>query len=94
MYSAVKCFVMDPVPFVRVSLRRYSPNSTCLGGRIHSAVVVIEPKQPEETTLGYDPTDKSILVSDSWNHGDPRWPKKCDRCDYQFVDHDEWQYFS
>jgi hypothetical protein len=29
---------------------------------------------------------------DSWPHDDPRWPKKCEKCDYEFQPEDVWQY--
>lgn len=27
-------------------------------------------------------------------HGDPRWPVKCEGCDYHFTENDEWQDFT
>lgn len=35
-----------------------------------------------------------IDVQDAPPHDDPRWPTKCDKCDYVFKDTDYWQIFS
>jgi hypothetical protein len=34
-----------------------------------------------------------IEVQDQPPHDDPRWPSKCEKCDYVFTDADNWQIF-
>lgn len=34
---------------------------------------------------------KSAVADDEIPHDDPRWPKKCDHCDYLFAPEDHWQ---
>lgn len=33
-------------------------------------------------------------VQPEWDRADPRWPVKCESCDYRFVEADEWQVFA
>ncbi len=77
-----KVFWSEPIPFARESLRRYC-DDRCSGKRgYHSAEVVLgEIERPlGKTSEG------------GFNYKDPRWPTKCDACDYVFVPEDHWQH--
>jgi len=38
--------------------------------------------------------DRSAVSGDLHPHDDPRWPKKCEHCDYVFAEEDPWQLFT
>jgi hypothetical protein len=93
----VKCFMVTETNRFRASLRRfvYSSQAKCPGpSTYHNA------DGPELGIL------EGIRDEDGfWNltrleakhrppKDDPRWPVKCDSCDYRFTDADEWQVFS
>lgn len=88
--SEVVCFWVEPVPRAMSSLRRYERSSGPFrteGCAYHDASVDIGEVDfpiPEDHTTGYG--------RDDFPHDDPRWPKKCDRCDYVFRDEDHWQH--
>ncbi len=78
--ARIKCFFLQDTGELRYSLRRYVSGSTCdcvNGKGYHDAMVHL--------CDGGDPgrPDKS----------DPRWPTKCDKCEYVFQDGDERQLF-
>lgn len=79
----IKIFFCEPSGNVRRSLRRYA-NGPCVGGQYsyHDASVMLDETQ-----------DKKSASGDLWPHDDPRWPKKCAHCGYQFKDDDNWQLF-
>lgn len=88
--SKIRCFLVEEIGLVKLSLRRYSSGSECSGHPYgyHNATVDLgeHPAQYQEykgrQTLGLMPRPPK---------DDPRWPVKCDHCDYFFVDGDEWQ---
>lgn len=80
--NRVRCFFLKPAGLTRVSLRRYASSDTskCSGKlSYHNAHIQIA-----EILSGteYKPTP---------GHSDPRWPRKCDHCDYRFVAEDSYQ---
>lgn len=90
----VKCFLVEPADRAYHHLRRYSSGSTdakiCPGplGTYHNAngprIGILQARVVEHTWR-WDPV--------STPRTDPRWPKKCDHCEYQFTDADEFQDF-
>lgn len=77
----VQCFLLKPTDLHEYKLRRYeySAQGTCPGKyRYHNADVVI----------GQGPEPKD----DNFDRADPRWPTKCDYCEYQFIPSDNWQF--
>lgn len=84
----VVCFWCVPTARAKESLRRYSINSgiKCPSQyTYHNASVPIgETDYPLDDYNGYG--------LDNLAHDDPRWPKKCDHCDYLFQEADEWQH--
>lgn len=94
----VKCFMVTHTDRYRLSLRRFvfsSDASKCPGnGGYHNAsgpeiAVVTASKDPDGH---YNLT--RLERENSVPHDDPRWPRKCDGCDYQFTETDEWQVFA
>ena len=80
----IKCFIIEPTDRHSCSLRRYSRNGiTCSTGYYHNAMSRIE-----------DRTGSSNASGDLHTHDDPRWPTKCEKCDYIFQPQDEWQLFT
>lgn len=95
---SVKCFMVTETDRFRASLRRfvYSSKSTPCPGpwKMHNA------DGPEigifvgiKNADGYWSLDR-MEEANRPPKDDPRWPKKCDSCDYLFTDEDEWQLFS
>ncbi len=84
--SEVRCFMILPLDEAEHGLRRYTLSDTdrCPGtGGYHSAYVAIG-RVPFES-----PWDGS--GDDRHPHEDPRWPHKCDACEYHFAASDYWQ---
>lgn len=84
----IRCFWLEPTSKAEESLRRYS-SSTCPAGGFsyHNAEVVLG-----QVAM---PAELAGLVGrgdDSFPHDDPRWPTKCDACDYVFDADDNWQH--
>ena len=81
---AIRCFFLTPTEQVRHQLRRYTSNSPCpampghysyhnaMSAMIGILTVPIPSKDSHEPVAPYVSTE------------DPRWPNKCDRCDYLF----------
>jgi len=92
--AIIKCFMLEPTDRVRRWLRRWvsRDNAKCPGHGYHNAFVHIEdgPLFWSQTDSGYKYYATDPL---SWPHGDPRWPVKCDHCDYVFGDEDQWDLF-
>jgi hypothetical protein len=85
-FKGVKCFFLTPIAKVRLRLRRYSfkDNRPCVDGHeYHNAEATLHDED--------QPLDQNRTSGDLFPHDDPAWPKKCDRCDYEFVDEDHWQ---
>jgi hypothetical protein len=76
---------MEPVPRVRIVLRRYKDYQE--GQCFHDAHVAIgdedEPPCPDGL-VGQ--------ANDDFPHTDPRWPKACEKCGYEFQADDYWQH--
>lgn len=94
---SVKCFMVTETDRFRASLRRYvySSNGKCPGpSTYHNAdgpeVGVIA---RERNSDGYW-TRGQIEKDNTPPRDDPRWPKKCDSCEYAFTDADEFQLFT
>lgn len=89
----VKCFMVEPGARAYPMLRRYSnaPEGT----------------RPCPGPMGYHNADgprvgilEARVVENHWRwdkfstpRNDPRWPAKCDHCDYRFTESDEFQDF-
>ena len=80
----VPIFFIEPTGSARFSLRRYArrEDHPCPNG-YHNA-----------QTYLHDGPDEDRVIGDSHPHDDPRWPTKCEHCDYEFEDADNWQLFS
>lgn len=80
-----KCFLLEPTDQEQVTLRRYDVSEDrggCPGAwGYHRAIAIVVPQQPKSGEAS----------GDNWPHDDPRWPAKCQDCDYLFVDTDAWQ---
>jgi hypothetical protein len=95
--APVKCFLVTPLEKCAIYSRRYtSPNTPgltkwdCSTGH-HDAQVYVKTVE--------DPIDEErdrYRYSGDWRRykDDPRWPTKCDKCDYSFSDSDERQEFT
>lgn len=75
-----RCFIIQPTPFCRRSLRRYS-DAKCPTGSIHDMSVVIDEK--------VEGLEEGGLLKGDFS-GDPRWPIQC-ACGYAFQEVDHWQ---
>lgn len=90
--SRIKCIWLEPVPFARVSLRRYhgygqeGPCPTS-GLKYHNASVTVEVKIDRPLSEKYDSGD---YASDAYPHEDPRWPRAC-VCGFEFPENAQWQ---
>lgn len=76
-----QCYLLQATGHYRRFLRRfaYKAGSSCPDGKIHDAMVFL------------DVVDHQEPSGDSWPHDDPRWPKTCEKCGYEFKPGDEWQ---
>jgi hypothetical protein len=80
----IRCFLLTDTGGTRYSLRRYSCGAICKcpgNGSYHNAQVHMS-DSPDDNNSPLRPPKS-----------DPRWPTKCDHCDYAFVDEDNWQVF-
>jgi hypothetical protein len=86
--NEVVCFWCAPQGSAEESLRRFilKEGSVCPGPyKYHNAVAKLgETPYPLDEYNGYG--------LDNAPHDDPRWPKKCDYCDYVFKEEDNWQH--
>ncbi len=78
-----KVFWAEPSPHARESLRRYGAKCSGKYG-YHDAEVVLG----EKVVLKGETCRDSVNVDKT----DPRWPKRCEHCDYEFTDQDSWQH--
>lgn len=94
----VKCFMVHQTTRFRASLRRFTWNSgsQCAGRKDwgHDAssapICVIEGIKNAHGCWDLDAQERRHMPA----HDDPRWPVKCEACDYRFVEADEWQLFT
>lgn len=98
----IKCFFVEPIMKVRVSLRRYSSLSNNVPEHTykksdgtpyygyHDATQFFANMNLEKNAEGNIDLETPLL-----DKTDPRWQAvaKCDKCGYQFVEEDEWQMF-
>jgi hypothetical protein len=85
-----KCFYIKTLDIGKVSLRRYasSDQKKCPNHWLHDAQVhIFDEALTFDENGSYNGTPKSGPVP----HEDPRWPIKCDHCDYLFEAGDNWQ---
>lgn len=88
MSSRIQTFWCEPAPRARQRLRRYSrSDSGCTDAySYHNAYAILgEVDFALETGYTGDSTQP-------FDRADPRWPTKCERCDYAFQPDDEWQH--
>ncbi len=93
MGSRIQCFWMTPVESAKQTLRRYHKHpdyteKTCPANRmgIHDTSIQIE-------DVDYPFGEKRLFGEDGKiSHDDPRWPAKCETCDYLFQPSDYWQH--
>ncbi len=89
--NGVSCFLLTPTDRVRLKLRRYKSGSgSCEGpNTYHNALTPFD-----VVPAKFD--EQGILQACSHlepPHDDPHWPKKCERCAYEFQPEDMWQLF-
>ncbi|MBS1722756.1 MAG: hypothetical protein JSS66_07115 [Armatimonadetes bacterium] len=85
--TRIKCFLIEETDKVAIQLRRYSNKEPrdCPGRyKYHDAQVTIGEDMRQTDEKGY-------TINLKTPHDDPRWPVKCDYCDYVFTIDDEWQ---
>jgi hypothetical protein len=89
----IKCFWIEPVAQVRMSLRRYASEKWCSGQYgYHNASVVIGDALLDSSFLKVCADRRyGATHGDLWPHSDARWPKHCG-CGYEFKGEDEWQF--
>jgi hypothetical protein len=88
MGKSIQCFVTERTGSSRYWLRRYSHGRGCNGAGYHNA------RGPMVAETADDPNKKWLCTNPpEIPNEDPRWPKKCDGCDYQFTDADPHQVF-
>lgn len=84
--NRVRCFFLAETDQIEMRLRRFvfSSKAKCPGRYgYHNA----------DVSIGRDlKTNSTELHGDSWPHADPRWPKKCEFCDFVFRADDQWQF--
>lgn len=89
---SIPCFFIEPTGKQKVFLRRYvgSDKAKCPGKySYHNGMMLIGEATVKKSPEGYI---ESIPVSAYQD--DPRWPAKCDHCDYVFGPLDEFQVFT
>lgn len=83
----VRCFIIESMGRARYSLRRFSMDARCGDRGLHDAhnleVIAETDDDPAKTYCCTNPPEVP--------KSDPRWPKKCGRCEYLFSDSDYWQ---
>ena len=92
---SVKAFFLEPTDQERLWLRRYSINARPNCGdqnNYHNAMLLLgeEPIQWVEHERGRIIADRSDRMPPP---EDPRWPRKCERCAYEFAPDDQYQLF-
>lgn len=89
MSSPIKVFLISPLNLYQPSLRRYTPgDGNCVEGGYHNAIV----ECPELKCSKEELPNGEVIHGDVFAHNYAGWPTKCDKCDYVFLDKDEWQF--
>lgn len=94
MSDRIKCFMLQPTNRARRWLRRYYSAERPDGMRLcepngyHNAMALIDDADLIRTERGGHSLD-----SLTWPEDDPRWPEKCDHCDYRFHEKETRQLF-
>jgi len=85
---------LEPTEFIEIGLRRYTVGQggfDCAHGH-HQALVIIG-----KATAAFDEANGRRYLrqrDDGLATSDPRWPTKCEGCDYVFEPEDKWQHWS
>jgi hypothetical protein len=85
----VKCFFLEAIESQRRWLRRFVFSSTakCVGPlNYHNAMVLLDDAPLQLNAHGR-------IEEERWPADDPRWPKKCEHCEYEFRGLDQRQLF-
>lgn len=89
--SPIKCFIIVPTRTSQYRLRRYAGSDLhkCPGYGYHNA------QGPEIASTADDPASPYHCTNPPAepDHADPRWPVKCDHCEYRFDASDRYQVF-
>src|ERR1051326_6187753 len=88
MGKRIRCFVVERVGSSRYFLRRYSHGVGCGGTGYHNARGPVVAETQDDPTKKWLCTNPPVIEA-----ADPRWPVKCDHCEYQFTDQDARQVF-
>lgn len=86
----VKCFMIEQTNQVRRYLRRftYSSKKPCGTSSHEGGKVFLDTIEfPVNTHMKIEHCDDTLIRKHD------KWPKKCEKCDYIFLDEDEWQIF-
>lgn len=84
--ASVRCIFLEATEFAEESLRRWSEDRTCPGRYgYHNASTVIG-------TCAYPVSDLDGESKLDFPKEDPRWPVKCDMCNYMFIPSDPHQH--
>lgn len=85
--NRIKCFWLEATDEAEMSLRRFKRGEAPCPGRYgyHNANVAIE-RIPFPRSNGFQGDHTG-----THDHADPRWPSKCEFCDYLFEETDHWQ---
>lgn len=89
MKRRIRCMFFEDQKITRYTLRRYGGTRCGIFyyHNAHSPVIAETPDLPNPDGIrGNNPPEKPAK-------DDPRWPTKCERCEYQFTDTDEFQIF-
>jgi hypothetical protein len=83
--------MIEPTDRLARGLRRFNferpDTALCPVNRYHNARAWID----EVLTAGFVTSEGYLGVGPGVDHADPRWPAKCEYCDYHFGPGDEWQ---
>lgn len=91
----IKTFLIVRTNNAHVSLRRYATvDGGCVPGHSYhneSTIIGTCDVWKEERKDGFRDWVYAHNAPESVDHADPRWPTKCEYCDYLFQDNDPWQ---
>jgi len=81
----IKCFLVRPTSRYRQSLRRYSNDQRDCPGKMGYHDAHFDLGISEQPGYSYESARPA--------NSDPRWPAKCDSCEFHFAESDEYQLF-